>query len=145
MKTKVRFGADRCSKIRFTLPNFPFQDWEWLLSAVILCEASQAWTQLRRNKHGIVMSWDSKTIVRKMYEAVDDLRRLDKQRLQHYIAALRCRPGEEVFDTLMAVFSDPNREQTRYLDQEYTGRLLFALQPPCPSDVGNVIHRILAT
>ncbi len=91
------------------------------------------------------MSQDSKTIVRRIYAAVDDLQRMDEQRLKQFIAAMRCRPAEEAFDALIGVFADSSREQTRYLDQEYAGRLLLAVQPPCACDVRNVVRRVLRT
>lgn len=37
------------------------------------------------------------------------------------------------------------RPPPHYLDQEYAGRLLFALKPPCPLDIAATIKRVLPT
>jgi hypothetical protein len=89
------------------------------------------------------MNWTSETVISKLYEASDSTGRVDKQRLELWAKVLRSRPGEEVFSSLMEVFSQSDRLKTRYIDQEYAGRLLLAVQPPCPSDVRDVIGRVL--
>ena len=84
-------------------------------------------------------------IVSKVYEAVDTTERLDEQRLGQWLEILRHRPGDEAFNALIGVFCNAERRASRYLDQEYAGRLLLALKPPSPPDVQAVIKRILPT
>ena len=91
------------------------------------------------------MAWTSGIIVSKIYAAVDETKRLDNQRLKQWTDLLRRRPANEVFEALMGVFCSRDRRDTRFLDQEYAGRILLALKPPCSEDVQNVIRRALAT
>jgi hypothetical protein len=91
------------------------------------------------------VAWTSETVVSKLYEAVDTAGHLDEQRLEQWLEVLRRQPGDEAFDALMEVFCNADRPASRYLDQEYAGRLLLALKPPSPSNVQAVIKRILPT
>lgn len=91
------------------------------------------------------MAWTSGTIVSKIYGAVDETKRLDNQRLKQWTDLLRHRPANEVFEALVGVFCSSDRRETRFLDQEYAGRILLALKPPCSEDVQSVIRRALAT
>ena len=90
-------------------------------------------------------------VVSKLYETVDSTgrggrRRLDAQRLEQWLGVLRRRPAVEAFEALIGVFCNASRPpDSRYLDQEYAGRLLLSLNPPCPPDVQAVIKRTLAT
>jgi hypothetical protein len=90
------------------------------------------------------MTWTSGTVVLKLYEAVDTVQRVDAQRLEQWISVLRRRPGDEVFNALIGVFRSADRPP-HYLDQEYAGRLLLALKPPCPLDIAATIKRVLPT
>ena len=91
------------------------------------------------------MAWTSETVVSKIYETAGSTNRYDAQRLEQWLAILRRRPPEETLRALLGVFENSARAQTRYLDQEYAGHLLMALQPPCPVDVVSLIRPILAT
>ncbi len=91
------------------------------------------------------MNWTSGTVVLKLYETVDATRRVDAQRLEQWLSVLRHRPVDEVFSALIEVFRSADRPQNRYLDQEYAGRLLLALKPPCPLDIEATIKRVLPT
>ena len=97
------------------------------------------------------MNWTSGTVVLKLYETVDaarrvDAQRVDAQRLEQWLSVLRRRPVDEVFSALIEVFRE--RRPTPHpfnLDQEYAGRLLLALKPPCPLDIEATIKRVLPT
>jgi hypothetical protein len=91
------------------------------------------------------VTWTSNTVVLKLYEAVDTTHRFDGQRFDQWLDALRRRPIEEVGRALIGVFENTARTRTRYLDQQYAGSLLLALRPPCFSDVGVLIRRLLPT
>src|SRR2546430_2011968 len=91
------------------------------------------------------MACTSEMVVSKLYKAVDTTERLDEQRLEQWIEALGRRPGDEAFNALIGVFCNADRPSSRYLDQEYAGRLLFALKPPSPLEFQTVIRRILPT
>jgi len=91
------------------------------------------------------MTWTGYTVVLKLYEAVDTARRVDTQKLEQWISVLRRRPGDEVFNALIGVFRSTDRCRNRYLDQEYAGRLLLALEPPCPVDIEATIKHVLPT
>ena len=97
------------------------------------------------------MNWTSGTVVLKLYETVDAARapllprRIDAQRLEQWLSVLRRRPVDEVFSALIEVFRSADRPHNRYLDQEYAGRLLLALKPPCPLDIEATIKRVLPT
>jgi hypothetical protein len=91
------------------------------------------------------VTWTSETVVSKLYEAVDTTQRFDRQRLEQWLSVLRRRTGDEVFAALIGVFGSVDRPQSRYLDQEYAGKLLLALKPPCSSDVAATIKQILPT
>ena len=84
-------------------------------------------------------------VVSKLYETVDFAGRLDAQRLEQWLGVLRRRPGVEAFEALIGVFCNVNRPDSRYLDQEYAGRLLLSLKPPSPPDMQAVIKRTLPT
>jgi hypothetical protein len=87
----------------------------------------------------------SEMVVSKLYETVDSTGRLDAQRFEQWLGVLRRRPTVEAFEALIAVFCNANRPDSRYLDQEYAGRLLLSLKPPSPPDVQAVIKRTLPT
>jgi hypothetical protein len=87
----------------------------------------------------------SEMVVSKLYETVDSTGRLDAQRLEQWLRVLRRRPAVEAFEALIGVFCNANRPDSRYLDQEYAGRLLLSLKPPSPPDVQTVIKRTLPT
>jgi len=91
------------------------------------------------------VTWTSETVVSKLYETVDTTQRFDGQRLEQWLSVLRRRTGDEVFAALIGVFGGVDRPQSRYLDQEYAGKLLLALKPPCSSDVAATIKQILPT
>lgn len=97
------------------------------------------------------VNWTSDTVVSKIYDAADATGRVDRQRLTQWIDMLRQRPGDEVFEALIGVFCNVDREATldhvdkRYVDQEYAGRILLAVKPPCSRDIQDVIKRTLAT
>ena len=91
------------------------------------------------------MAWTSDTVVSKIYETADGTNRFDAQRLEQWLAILRRRPPEETLQALLGVFVNSTRTQTRYLDQQYAGHLLMALQPPCAVDVDALIRPTLAT
>jgi hypothetical protein len=88
---------------------------------------------------------NSEMVVSKLYETVDSTGRLDAQRLEQWLGVLRRRPAVEAFEALVGVFCNANRPDSRYLDQEYAGRLLLSLNPPSPPDVQAVIKRTLPT
>ena len=81
----------------------------------------------------------------KLYHAVDATGRIDYQRIRQWIELLRHRPAGEVFDALVGVFCNTDRPTRRFLDQEYAGRILLAVKPPCSQDIQSVIKRTLAT
>ena len=97
----------------------------------------------------------SEMVVSRLYETVDSVvnsncpifswRRLDAQRLEQWLGVLRRRPAVEAFEALIGVFCNANRPDSRYIDQEYAGRLLLSLTPPSPPDVQAVIKRTLPT
>jgi hypothetical protein len=87
----------------------------------------------------------SEMVVSKLYGTVDSTGRLDAQRLKQWLSVLRRRPAAEAFEALVGVFCNANRPDSRYLDQEYAGRLLLSLNPPSPPDVQAVIKRTLPT
>lgn len=87
----------------------------------------------------------SEMVVSKLYETVDSTGRLDAQRLEQWLGVLRCRPAVEAFEALIGVFCNADRPDSRYLDQEYAGRMLLSLNPPSPPDVQAVINRTLPT
>jgi hypothetical protein len=87
----------------------------------------------------------SEAIVLKLYHAVDTIGRIDNQRIIQWIELLRRRPADEVFNALVGVFCNTDRPTCCYLDQEYAGRLLLAVKPPCSQDIQSVIKRTLAT
>ena len=94
------------------------------------------------------MNWTSGTVVLKLYETVDaarrvDAQRVDAQRLEQWLSVLRRRPVDEVFSALIEVFRSADRPYN--LHQEYAGRLLLALKPPCPFDIEATIKRVLPT
>src|SRR5215469_2396040 len=91
------------------------------------------------------MPWTSGMVVSKLYDAVDATSRVDTQRLNQWIDILRQRPGDEVFEALLGVFCNADRGDKRFVDQEYAGRILLALKPPCSQDVQAVIKRTLST
>src|SRR5436305_12223373 len=91
------------------------------------------------------MTWTSDTVVSKLYETVDATGRLDAQRLEQWLRVLRRRPPDEAFEALIGVFCNASRQENNSLDQEFAGRLLLALKPPCPLDVQVVIKRALPT
>ena len=86
----------------------------------------------------------SQDVVSNLYDAVDRTQRFDEQRFRQWTDILGCRPDAEVFDALYSVFTNPDRDRTRYLDQEYAGRLLFAVAPDCSVDPGSTIRKVLA-
>lgn len=88
---------------------------------------------------------NSEMVVSKLYETVDSTGRLDAQRLEQWLGVLRRRPAVEAFEALVGVFCNTNRPDSRYLDQEYAGRLLLSLNPPSPPDAQAVIKRTLQT
>jgi len=88
---------------------------------------------------------NSEMVVSKLYETVDSTGRLDAQRLEQWLGVLRRRPAVEAFEALVGVFCNASRPDSRYLDQEYAGRLLLSLNPPSPPDVPAVIKRTLPT
>jgi hypothetical protein len=88
---------------------------------------------------------NSEMVVSKLYETVDSTGRLDAQRLEQWLGVLRRRPAVEAFEALVGVFCNASRPDSRYLDQEYAGRLLLSLNPPSPPDVQAVIKRTLPT
>jgi|SRR5215467_10556981 len=90
------------------------------------------------------MPWTSGIVVTKIYDAVDATGRVDHQRLTQWIDILRQRPGDEVFDALIGVFCNVDREDKRLVDQEYAGRILLTLKPPCSRNIEDVIKRMLA-
>jgi hypothetical protein len=87
----------------------------------------------------------SEMVVSRLYETVDSTGRLDAQRLEQWLGVLRRRPAVEAFEALIGVFFDANRPDSRYLDQEYAGRLLLSLKLPSPLDAQAVIKRTLPT
>jgi hypothetical protein len=98
----------------------------------------------------------SEMVVSKLYETVDSIRRergdllswsglLDAQRLEQWLGVLRRRPALEAFEALIGVFCNTHRPDTRFIDQEYAGRLLLSLNPPNPPDIQAVIKRTLPT
>ena len=91
------------------------------------------------------MPLTSGIVVSKIYDAVDATGRVDDQRLTQWIDALRQRPGHEVFEALIGVFCNTDRGDRRFVDQEYAGRMLLALEPPCTQDIQDVIRRALPT
>jgi hypothetical protein len=91
------------------------------------------------------MPWTSGVVVSKLYRAVDATSRVDTQRLNQWIDILRQRPGDEVFEALLGVFCNADRGDKRFVDQEYAGRILLALKPPCSQDFQAVIKRTLST
>ena len=84
---------------------------------------------------------NSEMVVSKLYETVDSTERLDAQRLEQWLGVLRRRPAVEAFEALVGVFCNACRPDSRYLDQEYAGRLLLSLNPPSPLDIQAVIKR----
>jgi hypothetical protein len=91
------------------------------------------------------MPWTSGIVVSKIYDAADTTGRVDRQRLTQWIEILRQRPGDEVFEALIGVFCNVHREDKLFVAQEYAGRILLALKPPCSRDIQDVIKRTLAT
>jgi hypothetical protein len=87
----------------------------------------------------------SEMVVSRLYETVDSTGRLDAQRLEQWLGVLRRRPAVEAFEALIGVFCNANRPDSRYLDQEYAGRLLLSLKLPSPLDAQGVIKRTLPT
>ena len=87
----------------------------------------------------------SEMVVSRLYETVDSTGRLDAQRLEQWLGVLRRRPAVEAFEALIGVFCNANRPDSRYLDQEYAGRLLLFLKLPSPLDAQAVIKRTLPT
>jgi hypothetical protein len=87
----------------------------------------------------------SEMVVSRLYETVDSTGRLDAQRLEQWLGVLRRRPAVEAFEALIGVFCNANRPDSRYLDQEYAGRLLLSLKLPSPLDAQAVIKRTLPT
>ena len=87
----------------------------------------------------------SEMVVSKLYETVDSTGRLDAQRLEQWLSILRRRPAVEAFEALIGVFCNANRPASRYLDQEYAGRLLLSLNLPSPPDMQAVIKSTLPT
>lgn len=91
------------------------------------------------------MPWTSGIVVSKIYDAADATGRVDHQRLTQWIEILRQRPADEVFEALIGVFCNVHREDKLFVAQEYAGRILLALKPPCSRDIQDVIKRTLAT
>jgi hypothetical protein len=83
-------------------------------------------------------------VVSKIYEVANATGRVDCQCLTQWIDILRKRPGDEVFDALIGVFCKADRKDG-YGAQEYAGRILIAVKPPCSRDIQDVIKRTLAT
>jgi len=91
------------------------------------------------------MPLTSGIVVSKIYDAARATGRVDRQRLTQWIEILRQRPEDEVFDALIGVFCNVDREDKYFVAQEYAGRILLALKPPCSRDIQDVIKRTLAT
>ncbi len=78
-----------------------------------------------------------------MYGSVDRYGRINPQQYSQIESMLRQLDSADVFRVLYTVLTNANRPTTRFADQELAGRLLIALQPPCPIEPREAIQELL--
>jgi hypothetical protein len=82
-------------------------------------------------------------VIQKIYWSVDHYGRFNPQQYAQIESALKKLDSADVFEVLYTILTDTNRPATRFADQEFAGKLLFALQPICPLEPTQVIQDLL--
>ena len=91
------------------------------------------------------MSWTREKIERKIQKAAERWRGLNPQQFDQLQFVLERTDSVTVFNALYSVCCDPTRPATRSTEQEYAGRLLLAVSPPCHKPLPVAIRGLLAT
>jgi hypothetical protein len=76
------------------------------------------------------MPWDRTRIAAEIRKAAT-LARLDSLRLRHITDAAASSDPQEVLEGAALVFQGPSEGPSSLLEQEYAGRVLLAVRPPC--------------
>jgi hypothetical protein len=90
-----------------------------------------------------VMVWDKERVIQKIYWTVDYYGRFNPQQYSQVESALQKLDHAEVFEILYTVLTNANRPTTRFVDQEFAGKLLLTLQPICPLEPIQAIQNLL--
>jgi hypothetical protein len=98
---------------------------------------------LLHNDNDKMVSWNKDKIISNIRNAVDTLGRVDWQRLRQWNRVLQDSSPEEVFEALYSIFTDETRPAQRFLDQEYAGKLLWSIKPPCAKEPVDTIRAVL--
>jgi hypothetical protein len=90
--------------------------------------------------------WDKNTITSKVQNAAERFRRRNEYQLQSLGKALRNSDPHDVFEGLFAIYVDDKRNENRFEDQHFAGRLLMQVNPNRPqTDLKEVISASLKT
>jgi hypothetical protein len=89
------------------------------------------------------MVWNKERVIQKIYWSVDHYGRFNPQQYSQVESVLQKLDSAEVFEILYTVLTNANRPATRFADQEFAGRLLLALQPPCTLEPTQAIQNLL--
>ena len=89
------------------------------------------------------MAWDKERIIQKIYWCVDRYGGVNPQQYSQVESVLQKLDNAEVFEILYTVLTNANRPATRFADQDFAGRLLLALQPPCTLVPAQAIQNLL--
>lgn len=90
--------------------------------------------------------WDKNTITSKVQNAAERFRRRNEYQLQSLGKALRNSDPHDVFEGLFAIYVDDKRNENRFEDQHFAGRLLMQVNPNRPqTDLKKVISTSLKT
>lgn len=89
------------------------------------------------------MGWSKEKIVDKIHTAAERYQRLNPQQFKQLQFALERTSPDLAFDALYSIFLDTSRPDLCFMDQEYAGRLLLAVTPPCPLDPMEAIRSVL--
>ncbi len=89
------------------------------------------------------MVWDKERVIQRIYGCVDRYGGVNPQQYSQVESVLQKLDSAEVFEILYTVLTNVNRPATRFADQEFAGRLLLALQPPCTLEPTQAIQNLL--
>lgn len=91
----------------------------------------------------IAVVWGKERIIQKIYWCVDCYGEVTPQQYSQVESVLQKIDSAEVFEILYTVLTNANRPANRFADQEFAGRLLFALQPTCTLEPTQAIQNLL--
>jgi hypothetical protein len=84
---------------------------------------------------------DRATLRDRIHRATERWPTVNHQEIEHLGHIVMSMPIEDRFDALAESFTDP--PGNAFLAQEYAGRLLMKINPPCPQDLYVVLRSLL--